>query len=136
MATLLKVRARRPLAVDRVSVGYGMRADVNNGAYGVSFTLRDEHSEAAYSVHITNAELDSMVLARQQFSEPHEVKFDDKALSLAADERAKDEREGRIGFDQCAKALDMAYTMLRTFVPASEQDRNATLAYIASIARY
>lgn len=137
MATLLKHRARKPLAVDRLTAGYGMRGDVNDGAYGVSFTLHNyDAGDAAYSVHITNAELDRLIMARQAFGDTPPVEFDDNALSLAKDELAKDEREGLIGLEQHAKALEMAYNMLREFMPPSEQNRNATFAYVASLARY
>lgn len=134
MAQFRRDRARKPLADGKATLSYGMRADVNNGAYGVTFRMFE--GDNAYSLQITNKELDEAILLRQTFGEQHEVNFTDAALDTAKAEREKDERNGTVGLEQAMKALDMAYTMLRTFVPATEQDRNATLAYIASVVRY
>lgn len=138
MAQLRKDRARKPLADGLATLSYGMRCDANDGANGITFRMFEDKAmyNNAYSFQITNAELDAAILLRQTFGQQHEVAFDDKALYLANKEIEKDERDGKIGLDQAMKALEMAYAMLRTFVPAIEQDRNGTLAYIASVARY
>lgn len=135
MGTFTKSGARKPLAAGKIGVSYGMRFDINEGQNGVTFGMEGADGKR-YSCHVTNAELDSAILTRQMFAPQHDLRFDDAALELAKSEREKDERGNVVGLDQAMKALDMAYTMLRTFVPGTEQDRNGTLAYIASVARY
>lgn len=65
-----------------------------------------------------------------------DLAFTDATLETAKKELAKDEANGVIGHDQAMKALDFAFVMLKEFMPVDERDHNATLAYIAAVARY
>lgn len=60
MATLLKARAHKPLAVNRAQFGYGSRKDVNDGAQGVTVYIADEDSNASYSLHLTDEEVERL----------------------------------------------------------------------------
>lgn len=61
MATLIKARARKRLAVNRPQFGYGSRIDVNEGKQGVTVYIADEDSNASYSLHLTDEEVDRLI---------------------------------------------------------------------------
>lgn len=132
MAHLSKDRARKPLATGKVTLSYGMNCDKNNGTHGIGFRMHNEDGNA-YTLQITNDELDKAILLRQQFGEHHEANFSTEALNTSHFELVKDDRNNMPIETQTAKALDMALTLLRTFMPPTEQDRNATLAYVVAV---
>lgn len=132
MAQLRKDRARKPLYDGRVNYSYGMRFDANGGAHGVTFRMNTD--EGGFSLQITNDELDAAILTRQTFDDRPDPAFEAAAVELANGECDKDKRHGLSSAEQDRKALEMALTMLRTFMPKVEQARNGTLAYIATVA--
>lgn len=129
MATLTKLRARKPLFVGRLFISYGSRIDVNNGDGGIIINTNDEQ----YTLRLTDAELDRMVEYRAMFDRREVGPTTVNADNTAIDEIEKDRRDSLTREYQLAKALGMAILTLKAYMPKTEQPRNATLAYLEKV---
>lgn len=65
MATLLRTRARKPLAEGRLSLSYGMRAEVHEGDDGMFVSIIGD-GDKVYTFAITNDELDRIIIFRDR----------------------------------------------------------------------
>lgn len=64
MTTLLKHGARKSLASCNPSFGYGMRKEVHGGEYGATITVTNEENNSAYTLYLTDHEIDRLVKCR------------------------------------------------------------------------
>lgn len=67
MATLIRARARKPLAIGRPQFSYGSRFDVNEGKRGVTVYVVTDEESPRYTLHLTDEEIDRLVATRDAF---------------------------------------------------------------------